>query len=172
MIGIPFTVCRVGSEGIEEEVLYLRSYRKGERGTAMRKALRAYIKATFDQNSAASKAGICLARAGAMMKDEGAAHLEEKLTALAIEQSKEMEFARLSADAALEAAEVVAEISLQENYGERINEIMDKLTSREIRAICDTLEQGAMPKDFFQFLDTLRRQSGTGPTTESTAKPS
>lgn len=172
MIGLPFTIRRYSADGAQDEVVYLRTYRKGERGTKMRKALREYIRADFDQNNAATRVGMSVARAGALVKNENDPRLEEKLQKLCDEQQKDIAFAQASAERCIEAAGLLAELAIEENYGEAAAAILDKLTDKELRAIAATLQTGAMPKDFFPSLDIQQKQKPIGQTEASSAKPS
>jgi hypothetical protein len=104
----------------------------------------------------------------------GEAELEKILS----EQQAAIDCCSAAAQAAMDAAEKVAVLALEANYGpEETDRIMDRLTDREIRAIVDTVETGAMPKDFFPSPGTPPKSnstpdSGSGPGNSSSPQDS
>jgi hypothetical protein len=97
----------------------------------------------------------------------------EKLLA---EQERGMAESAQAADAAIQAADLVARLALYGNYPpEAVEEHVDMLTDKELRAVVATVELGAMPADFFTSSGTPPSPSTTtpsGPSLESgSSKP-
>jgi hypothetical protein len=167
MIGIPFTILRESERGVEEETIFLRSRRRGPEGEKMRQAIREHNRALLEQSRQAVDAATAVGklRAG----DLSQADLEQVRNA----QGAAFEAAQNAGRKALEMAEAVAEAALAENYEAAAREkILDKLTDSELIAIVNTIELGAMPKDFFLSLDTLRNQSSIRRSGAGSAPPS
>jgi hypothetical protein len=169
MFGIPFTVIRESDVGGMIETIYLRTYRRGPLGDEMRKAIKAYHDATNGQNRAAAQVPIILGKATKLSMEETNIEAMEKLAA---EQDAAIEQSTQSGRDALQAAEKVAEVALRENYGEKTEAVLDRLTDRELNAIVGTVEMGAMPKDFFQWTEDRRKQISTGPSGAAPELPS
>jgi hypothetical protein len=156
MTGIPFVVQRENGRGqIERKTIYLRSRRRGPAGEKMRLALREYNQALLEQSRCAMKAGTIMAKlAGEPTLAEMEAVEREQLGSVARAQE-------LGAKS-LELAEQIAEQALADNYeGPAREEILDELTDKELTAIVSSIELGAMPNDFFQFLDTQQKRSSS-----------
>jgi hypothetical protein len=166
MVGIPFTIRRTSSElGVQDEVVYLRSRRRGEAGESMRRHIRDYHAALFTQMQSAAKAG----RLSGQVTEGAAVEVLEQVDA---DLGATLATAGAAGDRALEHAEHVARLALQENYGERAAELLDGLTDKELHAIVSTVEVGQMPADFFGRPDTPPKPSATGPSGTLPAKPS
>jgi hypothetical protein len=162
MFGIPFTIRRWSDAGVEDRTVYLRTRRCGEAGEAMRTALRKYRKLVFEQARVANKAGMMAAQAMTPSGDLDQDGRLAKLEKLAADSDAAMESAGALQAEALELAQKIAGMALQENYGSASSEIIDGLTDTELHAIVGSLELGQMPKDFFQSLDTQPKPNTTG----------
>ena len=157
MVGIKFVVRRASEAAeIEDRTLYLRSRRTGEAGQEMRRRIRGYHHAVFEQFKQAGRAGRMTDRAD--LAEAGAEALER----IDREQGEALEHAQEAAWAALEHAEQIALLALQENYGAAAKGLLDDLTDRELHAIVSTIEMGQMPADFFQSPGIPPKPSATG----------
>ena len=177
MLGIPFTVRRHSEEGVMDTTLYLTSRRRGDAGKSMRLHLRQFRQADLAKGKAASRAGFLMARAIREMAGDGAAQPDDgarlaELERIDAEQQTAMGAAFNENDAAMTHAEKIAELALRENYGPATDGIVDGLTSAELRAIVETVEMGAMPKDFFLSLATPPTPPSTGPSGSAPDAPS
>lgn len=160
MFGIPFIIQRFSASGVEREEIYLRTHRRGPAGEEMRKTLRRYHDAAIAQQRAAADAGIALGRA---MNAGGENATEAVLQGIADTTDKASVAATESSRQQLLFAEILMEMALKDNYPqEKVDQIMDGITDAELHAVVGTIEQGAMPKDFFTSLDTRLSQSSTG----------
>ncbi|MCE5257005.1 MAG: hypothetical protein LLF89_09195 [Spirochaetaceae bacterium] len=159
MFGIPFTIVREGDVGGVIETIYLRTYRRGRIGKQMRNHLQAYHAAAQGQAKAAGRIPVNMVQASRVAQEADSLAALEKLAA---EQESIITESNKHGQAMLDAAEAIAELSLQENYADRTDEIMNKLTDRELHAIVGTIEMGEMPKDFFQFVEARKKASTTG----------
>jgi hypothetical protein len=159
MFGIPFTVRRSETGGMsKDEVLYLRTYRRGETGNLMRKLIKQYRYMGMEQAKAGAKAAMMVAGLGAI-----AAGTDETrdLAKVLAEQSEAMRAAEAAGAEALKTAEEIAVIALTENYGEGTDKLVDALTDHELHGIVSTIELGSMPKDFFPSPDTQQKPKST-----------
>lgn len=166
MIGIAFVVRRTSDmAGLSDEVLYLRSRRRGDAGASMRRHLKAYHAAVYGEIKLAARASRLAEQAGEKTGIKALEQVEAQLAA-SIDQA--------AADnaAAIEHAEEIARLALIENYGGRTEEVLDRLTDRELHGVVSTIELGQMPKDFFGSPDTQPKPSATGPSGSSPAKRS
>lgn len=160
MLGIPFIIQREGERGIQRETVYLRSRRRGEAGEKMRKAIREHNAKNLEHSRMASKA-VAAMRKVTGLDGEITTASETALRELEQTQGALFEAAQNARNAALAAAEIVAEEALRDNYGDRVTEILDGLTDAELDAIVSTVEIGAMPDDFFTSLDTRQKRNTT-----------
>lgn len=166
MFGIPFTIRRTSERGIEDEVVYIRSYRRGAVGQKMRQLMGEYHAATMRQMQSA-------AQAGAAMNESLGGTEGRDLQGIADRQQKALDDALAQSARALKAAEEIAANALAENYPDDVREkILDKLTDHELHGLVSTIEMGAMPKDFFALHDIQPRPSTTGPSGAAPAVPS
>lgn len=170
MFGIAFTTYREGETGGQSETFYLRTYRCGGKGDAMRGQLKAYHQAMNEQNKLAGKIPINLVKATKVAEQ---ADSLEALEQLADEQARIMQASEKAGEDAVKAAETLVGLALEENYSaEDINKILDQLTDRELHAVVGTIELGEMPKDFFQSLEARRKLNTTGPSGGTPARSS
>jgi hypothetical protein len=160
VIGIPFTVRRTGERGVDDAVIYLTSRRVGDVGREMRAALREYHDGLQAHGTASMRVAAVMAKA--MKAEQDGVALD--LAALLDEQERHVAAGAQASERAIQASARVARLALLANYGEQqADEIVDRLTDRELRAICETVELGAMPRDFFTSGDTQPKPSTTGP---------
>ncbi len=114
-------------------------------------------------------AAMGIARMNALGEDPA----ETSLEAILADQRKSIEEASEAVQTALKAAEKVAELALEENYGPgELERIMDGLSDHELRKIIETIELGAMPADFFPSPGTRPKPAITAPSGTSPEKPS
>jgi hypothetical protein len=175
MIGIPFEIRRSSDRGAESETIYLRSRRRGPEGEKMRAAIALYRRSQMDQVRLATKVGSLTQRFLSAMGEAPVgldlASSRPDSAALETSQREALEAAGCMAERAICAAEEIARLALIENHGADTERIVDGLTDRELHAIVATIEQGAMPKDFFPLPGTQPSASATSPSGESPARP-
>jgi len=158
MFGIRFTILREGDIGGMPETIYLRTYRRGEAGIEMRKQLRSYHALDMQKNKAAVQIPTLVAQAQKCIETGS----PEGLLDVAAKQDLVIASATAAAEQQLQVAEQIAELALKDNYGEKLDSIVDKLTDRELHAIVGTIELGEMPRDFFQSLEARQKRNSTG----------
>lgn len=135
MVGIPYRILRHGDDGPEDKMVYLSTRRSGEAGAAMKNAKRDFQEHEFATAKAAQKYAAA---------DRSEQKDEERL-------GKLLDEIREQGEAANDAAEKLIRLSLTENYGrENAEAILDKLTTKDIRAMVTVIETGELPKDFFE----------------------
>ena len=157
MFGIAFRIRRDSTEGVTEKVVYLRSRRRGPEGEKMRAAIKAYHRASFDQARLAAKVGAMMNRG---LSGETAGMSLEDIEA---KQTSALAEAQNCSSVALEQAEIVATLALDENYGaEEAAKMVGDLTDHELHGIIGAIELGSMPKDFFPSPDIQPKLSTTG----------
>jgi hypothetical protein len=157
MVGIPYRIVRHGEDGPVDKMIYLATRRTGEAGAAMKKAKRDFQKHELATAKAATR--YAAAEAAESKDGERACKLLEEI--------------HENGQAANDAAEHLVLLSLTANYGrEKAEEIIDELTTREIRAMLGVIETGELPKDFFDKPGQPPKPISTSPSGGSVPAPS
>lgn len=159
MFGLGFTFLRENESGGLPETIYLRTHRRGEAGQKLRKLLRSYHQLELQQTKAATEMPVVVAQAQQCVQNEDI----DGLKGVAERQNILLAGATAAAEERLKVAEEIAELVLCENYpAEKLEQILDKLTDRDLFAIVGTVELGEMPRDFFQSLEARQKLISTG----------
>lgn len=143
MIGIPVEIDRSG----KDETVYLSTRRSGERGQALRQAIRNYRDA--ERAAAKLQARMGLITLSVSKIPDDAAGFDAALGKLADEMDRLSDQAAAAKDAALEQAAAAVALALEDNHGDDAAEIMDCLTDRQIIQMIGIIETGETPEDFF-----------------------
>lgn len=163
MFGLPFRLLMHGDSGPADKVVYLRTQRSGDDGRKLREAKGVYRKAMF-----------ALARAGQRLTT-----LQRQLAELpagelaAVQEAADFVLAEIQGleQAALEAGEKIVRLALRPNYGDKLDEILDQLTDRDIRGMVGLIETGELPADFFESSARPPKPTTTSPSGAPPAEP-
>jgi hypothetical protein len=145
MIGIPYRISRQAEDGtLADKTVYLATPRSGERGNALRRAIRDQRRLSFELAEAAGRLERQQRRVEKAM--DSAADLSSEDAAL----TACTKTVALLLEAVEDATELAVKLSLEQNYGaDKAAEVLDQLATQDLNGMLLAIEQGQQPKDFF-----------------------
>jgi hypothetical protein len=158
MTGIPFEIRAEGNPD-ETETVYLSTRRTGDIGRKMETLKQQIRNHDISRAAALRRAALCSHKCDALAKSSPT--FARDLDALGEQQDVALFQATQLAGELNAARADLVRLSLSSNYGDRTDNILDRLTDVELQAAVSLIETGELPADFFGARGTQRKSSTT-----------